>query len=283
MGWAIKSYAPPMLVLAGGAGYPHEFAGQLWFRQRYEPFDIQDERGFLSVIHRRAMGPMEQRELTARWWSETKAEPASDPLTTTLVFPLDVASAITLHTFLPADSGLAVVANGQPVLTLAGAAPTWQDVRLPDVRPVDGVVTLELTGHAAGQPSAVAWVESNAVSSVHYFKAFVEAAAQPRPNLQMELGDRVQATLASPGAGPVVLDVAYRDLPGVQLAVFVDGQEVGRVGNATDIWQVARFDLPAGALTSSPTVEVELRNPVQQFVRVYYAALVDPTRPPYEP
>ncbi|HSN76653.1 MAG TPA: hypothetical protein VL334_16400 [Anaerolineae bacterium] len=279
--WAIKSYAPPLLVLAGSTGYPRNLADQLWFRQRYEPVDIQDERGFLSVIHRQAMGPMEQRELASRWWQQV--EPTTDPLTTTLVFPLDVTPAITLHTFLPADSGLAVAANGQPVVTLTGAAPVWQDAPLTDVQAVDGAVTLELTGLAPGQPAALAWVESNAIPSVHYFKSFEEAAAQPRPNLQLELDDRVQATLAPSSAGSLALDVAYRDLPGVQLAVFVDGQQVGVAGSGTGVWQVARFELPAGALTGQPTVDVELRNLAQQFVRVYYAALVDPARPPYQP
>ena len=281
MAWAIKSYAPPLLVLAGSTGYPHDLASQLWFRQRYEPVDIQDERGFLSVIHQRAMGPMEQRELAARWWRD--ADPASNPLATTLVFPPDVTPAITLHTFLPDGSGLAVAANGQPVVTLAGAAPVWQDASLPDVPPVDGVVTLELTGDTAGQPAAVAWLESNAVPSVHYFKPFVEAAAQPRPNLQLEQGDRAQATLAPPSAGPAALDVAYRDLPGVQLEVFVDGQLLGVAGSGSGLWQVARFALPSDALTNKLTVDVDLHNPVQQFVRVYYVALVDPSRPPYVP
>jgi len=279
--WAIKSYAPPLVVLAGSAGYPHELASQLWFRQRYEPSDIQDERGFLSVIHRRALGPMAQRELPAHWWQQS--EPAGDPLTTTLIFPPDATPAITLHTFLPADSGLAVAVNGQPVVTLADGPAVWQDAPLPAVMPVDGAVTLQVAGQAAGQPAALAWVESNAVPSVHYFKPFVEAAAQPRPNLQLEQGDRVQATLAPPRSGPLALDVAYRDLPGVQLEIFVDGHLLGVAGSGSGPWQVARFPLPAGALDGKSTVDVELRNPVQQFVRVYYAALVDPSRPPYVP
>ncbi len=281
MAWAIKGYAPPALVLAGSTGYPQDLASQLWFRQRYEPSDIQDERGFLSVIHRRAMGPVAQRELAAHWWRD--AEPAGDPLTTTLVFPLEVTPAITLHTFLPAGSELAVAANGRPVVTLAGEAPVWQDAPLPDAQPMDGAVTLQLTGLAPGQPAALAWVESNAVPSVHYFKPFVEAATQPRPNLQLEQGDRVQATLAPSTPGAVALDVAYRDLPGVQLEIFVDGQLLGVAGSGSGPWQVARFPLPPGALAGKSTVDVALRNPVQQFVRVYYAALVDPSRPPYVP
>ena len=279
--WAIKSYDPPLVVLAGDAGYPRDFASQPWFRQRYEPVDIQDERGFLSVTHRRAMGPMEQRALPASWWQE--AAPATDPLTTTLVFPLDITPAITLHTFLPAGSELAVAANGRPVVTLAGAAPDWQDAPLPAVQPMDGALTLQLTGLAPGQPAALAWVESNALPSVHYFKPFVEAAAQPRPNLQLEQGDRVQATLAPAHTGPVALDVAYRDLPGVQLEVFIDGQLLGVAGSGSGAWQVARFPLPPGALSAKSTVDVALRNPDQQFVRVYYAALVDPSRPAYVP
>jgi len=144
-------------------------------------------------------------------------------------------------------------------------------------------VTLALSGQAAGQPAAVAWVESNAVPSFSYFKPFVEAAAQPRPHVQLEQGDRVQATLAPAHAGPAVLDVAYRDLPGVQLEVFIDGQLLGVAGSGSGSWQVARFALPAGILTGKSTIEVTLHNPVQQFVRVYYVALVDPTRSPYVP
>lgn len=280
--WALKSYAPPLAVLSGSSGYPGMVADQPWFRQRYEPYDIQDDRGFLSVIYRRAMGPATQRDLGAvGWWRQDA--PASRPVTATLVFPLDVTPAITLHAYLPPDSGLAVTARGQPVLTLAGAEPAWRDVRLPDVEAVDRVVTLALTGHAAGQPAAVAWVESNAVPSVHYFAPFVEAAAQPRPSLRLELGESAQAMLAPAAPGSAVLDVAYRDRPGVRLAVLLDGQELGVVGGAADAWQVARLLLPAGALATRPAAAVELRNQAQQFVRIYYAALVDPARPPYRP
>jgi hypothetical protein len=277
MAWAIKAYAPPLLVLAGADGYPHEVAGSLWFRQRYEPVDNQDERGFLSTTYRRALGPAQQRDLAVRWPA------ASEPLTTALVFPLDVTPAMTLHTFLPADSSVAVTAGGAPVLTLAGGGLGWQDVRLPAVQTVHGAVALQMAGDAAGQTAAVAWIESNAVPAVHYFAPFELAAAQPRPSLRLDEGGSAQAVLAPAGSGPIVLDVAYRDRPGVQLAVLVDGQEIAVVGGASDAWQVARFDLPAGALANKSTVEVELRNPVQQFVRVYYAALVDPAQPPYVP
>ncbi len=279
--WAIKSHDPPTVVLAGDAGYPHDVAGQPWFRQRYEPQDIQDERGFLSVIHRRALGPMAQRPLAVHWWQDSAA--AGVPLTTTLVFPLGVTPAITLHAFLPAESGLAVSANGRPVASLAGAQAAWLETPLPAAAPLDDEVTLALTGHAADQPAALAWVESNAVPSFSYFQPFVEAAAQPRPHVQLEQGDRVQATLAPAASGPVALDVAYRDLPGVQLEVYVDGQLLGVAGSGSGPWQVARFDLPPGALAGKSTVDVELHNPVPQFVRVYYAALVDPARPPYVP
>ncbi len=283
MAWAIKAHAPPLLVLAGAAGYPFELAGQPWFAQRYEPADIQDERGFLSVIHRRALGPSQQRELTARWWQPDAAAPAVRPVTTTLVFPLDATPAITLHTFLPADSSLAVAANGAPLTTLAGAEAAWQEARLPAAAAVDGVVTLALYGQAAGQPAAVAWVESNAVPSVHYFGPFVVAAAQPRPRVVVNQGQAARATLAPAGPGLAALDVAFRDLPGVQLEVFVDGQLLGVAGSGSGPWQVARFDLPSGALAGKSTVDVELHNPAPQFVRVFYVALVDPARPPYVP
>jgi hypothetical protein len=283
MAWAIQAHAPPLLVLAGAEGYPFEMAAQPWFAQRYEPLDIQDERGFLSVTHRQAMGPSQQRDLAARWWQDSAAAPAGRPVTTTLVFPLGATPAITLHTFLPADSSLAVVANGAPPATLDGAAAAWQETRLPDVQAIDGAVTLALTAQAAGQPAAVAWVESNAVPSVHYFGPFVAAGAQPRPRVEMNQGDTAQATLAPPGAGPVALDVAFRDLPGVNLEVYADGQMLGVAGSGSGPWQVARFELPASLLAGKSTVNIELRNPAPQFVRVFYAALVDPARPPYVP
>lgn len=283
MAWAIKAHAPPLLVLAGAEGYPFDLAAQPWFAQRYEPLDIQDERGFLSVTHRQAMGPGGQRDLAARWRQGDAAAPAGRPVTTTLLFPLDVTPAITLHAFLPPDSSLAVAANGAPLATVGGAETAWQDVRLPEVQAVDGAVTLALSAQSAGQPAAVAWVESNAAPSVHYFGPFVEAGAQPRPRVEIQQGDAVQATLAPPGPGPAVLDIAFRDLPGVQFEVFVDGQKLGVAGSGSGPWQVARFDLPASLLAGKSTVDVELRNPSPQFVRVYYAALVDPSRPPYVP
>ncbi|MBE2232192.1 MAG: hypothetical protein IAE85_01720 [Anaerolinea sp.] len=281
MAWSIKSQAPPLVVLAGSSGFPHELEAQPWFRQRYEPLDIQDERGFLSVIYRRAMGPATQRDLAAVWPQPA----ATEPLTTALVFPLGVTPAITLHTFLSAGSSLTVDANGARLATLSAAGPeaVWQDVRLPDAPAVDGVVALALSGQSAGQPAAVAWVESNAIPSLHYFGPFVEAAAQPRPRLELLQGDRTQATLAAPGTGPAVLDIAFRDLPGVQLEVYVDGQRLGVAGRGSGPWQVARFELPAAVWANKRTIELELRNPAPQLARVYYAALVDPARPPYVP
>ncbi len=280
IGWAIKSYDPPLVVLAGDARYPHQLASQPWFAQRYEPQDIQDERGFLSVIHRRALGPMAQRSVATRWWQDVEPGRA---VTTTLVFPLQATPAITLHVFLPADSALAVSANGQPLAALAGEEAAWQDVRLPDVAAVDGAVNLALSAQADGQPAAVAWVESNAVPAFSYFKSYTAAATQPRPLRQLEQGERLQATLAPAHAGPVALDVAFRDLPGVQLEVSVDGQLVGVAGSDSGLWQTARFALPPDALTSKSTVAIALYNPVQQFVRVYYVALVDPSLPSYVP
>jgi hypothetical protein len=356
--WAIKSYDPPLVVLVGDALYPFQLVAQPWFAQRYEPQDIQDERGYLSVLNRRALGPMAQRSVAARWWQEAEA---GRPVTTTLVFPLQVTPAITLHTFLPADSVLTVNVNGQPLATLAGVESAWLDAPLdlgalgldtlgldalgldtlgldtlgldtlgldtpgldtlgldtlgldtpgldtpgldtpgldtPGLDTLrystndnttgggmDGVgVTLELSGQAAGQPAAVAWIESNAVPAFSYFKPYEAAAAQPRPHQQLEQGEGLQATLAPAHAGPVALDVAFRDLPGVQLEVFVDGQLVGVAGSGSGPWQTARFALPAGALVDKATVDIALHNPVQQFVRVYYAALVDPSVPPYVP
>jgi hypothetical protein len=283
MAWATKAYAPPLVVLAGAAGYPFDLASQPWFTQRYEQVDIQDERGFLSIIHRRGMGPSGQRDLASRWWQDDGDALASQPVTTSLVFPLGATPAITAHIFLPADSSLAVSAHAAPLASLKGAGAAWQETRLPDASPVDRAVTLGLSAQAAGAPAAVAWIESNAIPAVHYFAPFEAAGAQPRPSLRLDEGQRADAVLAPAHSGPVVLDVAYRDRPGVRLAVTVDGQELGVVGGDSDGWQTARFDLPAGLLAAKPTVQVALHSRAEQFVRVYYAALVDPARPPYVP
>lgn len=276
--WAIKAYNPPTLVFAGSEGFPRTVSDATWLLQRYEPYDIQDERGFQSVIYRRALGPADQRLLGAHGYNGPLT-----PVTTTLFFPLEATPAITLHLFLPADSSLTVAANEQPVVTLAGSTAEWQDVRLPALAAQDGAVTLTLTGRAGEQAGAVAWLTSNALPSLHYFNGFVQAAAQPRPNLQLDQGDAVQATLARPTRDEVVLDVGYRDRPGVQMAVLVDGQTLGVVGGTSDRWQVARFTLPPDALADKTTLQVELRSLAQQFVRVYYAVLVDPQTLTYTP
>lgn len=276
--WAIQAYNPPTLVLAGSEGFPRAVASALWLRERYEPYDIQDERGFQSVIYRRAPGPADQRALGAHGY-----EGALTPVTTTLFFPLQATPTITLHVFLPADSSLTVTANDQPLITLAGSTSAWQDVRLPAVSAQDNAVTLMLTGTAGGQAAAVAWLTSNALPSLHYFNGFVEAATQPRPNLQLDQGDTVQTTLARPAADAPVLDVGYRDRPGVQMEILVNGETLGVVGGTADRWQVARFTLPPDALAGKATVQIELRSLAQQFVRVYYAALVEPEIPAYTP
>lgn len=275
--WAIKAYNPPTLVLAGSDGFPHAVAGTSWLRTRYEPYDIQDEGGFQSVIYRRAPGPADQRALGAHGYDGVLT-----PVTTTLFFPLQVTPAITLHVFLPADSSLTVTANDQLLMTLAGSTSAWQDVRLSAVPKRDNAVTLTLTGTAGDQAAAASWLTSNALPALHYFNGFVEAAAQPRPNLQLDQGDTVQTMLARPAAADVVLDIGYRDRPGVQMEVLVDGEALGVVGGTSDRWQVARFTLPP-ALAGKATVQVELRSLAQQFVRVYYAALVDPEIPAYTP
>jgi len=283
IGWAIKAHAPPLVVLAGAEGYPGDVASENWFRQRYEPMDIQDERGFRSIIHRRALGPMFQRDLAVSWWSARGEEPAGGPVTTTLTFPAGVTPSVVLHTFLPAGSELAGAADGAATLALTGDAAAWRNVAVPVELAADGAVALTLAGRADHQPAAAAWIESNAVTSHHYFGYFEEAATQPRPSQQLNQGDTAQATLAPAAAGPVVLDVAYRDHPGVQLAVSVDGQTLGIVGGAGDAWQTARFELPAGSLPARSSVAVELRNLAEQPVQVHSAALVDPSRPPYVP
>ncbi len=120
-----------------------------------------------------------------------------------------------------------------------------------------GALDLALAGRAGGQPAAAAWIESNAIPWLHYFAPFVEAAAQPRPSLQLEQGDAVQTVLAPPVVGPVALDVAFRGrLGGARLEVLVDGQSLGVAGDDTTDWQVARFRLSSDTLAGKSTLNV---------------------------
>lgn len=116
MEWALKRYAPPLVVLAGSEGYPHAVTEPLWFRQRYEPLDIQDERGFLSVIYARGPGAPGQHDLgQAAWWRP--ASPLAgrglslapgQPFTVTLHFPAGVTPIAGLHAYVPAGATLSV-------------------------------------------------------------------------------------------------------------------------------------------------------------------------------
>lgn len=128
MEWTLKRYAPPLVVLAGSEGYPHAVTEPLWFRQRYEPLDIQDERGFLSVIYARGPGAPGQHDLAeAAWWQAGSSLAGrglslapGQPFTLTLHFPAGVTPTVSLHAYVPADAILSV-------LSLSGDAETGGD------------------------------------------------------------------------------------------------------------------------------------------------------------
>lgn len=277
MAWVVQAYDPRVVVFAGSDLYPDEVADQLWYRQRYEPYDIQDERGFRSVTYQQALGVETRRTLPAVWWQVTPA--AAQPVSATLYFSPTVVPSITLHVFLPDASGLTVTANGAPVVQVKGAAATWQDVPVPVTAAADGRVSLLLHGWAGDQAAALAWIDSNAIPVTRYMAAFREAAMQPRPAVELQAGDRVRLTLAPPVNSPLALDIGFRDLPGTQIEAWVNGELLGTVGAGSGPRQVTRLLLPH-RLTAPATVE--LRN-TADFARIFYAALVDANQPAYRP
>ena len=266
--WAILHYQPELVVLSGGTGYPFAPSNSSWFRKRYELEHKTALEGYLSLVYRRGIGPENQRDLPgAAWW---RAVESTKTIEQSLYFAPDASPAITLHAFLPPESILAVNANGQPITTLVGNQPTWQDIRLPAIAPVDGPLTLSVTGSAGDQAAAVAWIESNALPVVHYFAPFDDVNTRPRPTIQIDPGASLTVHLARPSQAPVALKLFYRDRPGVRLAVFVDG-DLRDVAGGTDEWHEEHLPLP-----DAPVYEIELRNQGDVPVRVFRVALVIP-------
>lgn len=275
MAWAIQSYTPPLVVLAGDTGYPEMVANQEWYRQRYERADIRQSTGFLSIVHQRWPGPPAQRDLgTASWWQG--AEPGrvlslenGQPYSATLTFAPGTVPAVALHAYLPPESSLEVGANGEAVARLTGGPGGWFDHDLPAVAAPGGILSLSLTGHAGDEPAAVAWIESNALPAVHYFAAVPDLDQRPRPRLELEPGQSVTATLAAPAVGPLDLVLDFRDRPGVALDVRAAGQLLGTAGGSDD-WLTARLPLPG---QGGPMVVVEIANRGRENAGLVYAAL----------
>lgn len=283
--WAIKRYAPPLVVLSGGETFPHTVADERWFRQRYEPLDIQIERGYRSVIYRRGLGPAEQRDLgqAAAPSAGATAFPSQGlasggaPLTTTLVFaPPQASATITLHAYLPPDSRLAVTANGQAPTELQGQGAAWLDYPLPVKPAPDGAAALALSVAAGQQPAAVAWIESAALPAVHYFAPLEDASQRPRPTVRLDPGQTVAVELAPAAAGPAALELVWRDWPGVQLTVLVDGQPVGRLGG-DDGWRAEQLPLPPRpSAPGNGALQITVRNQGEHYARLAHVALVPP-------
>jgi hypothetical protein len=181
-----------------------------------------------------------------------------------------------VHAYLPPGSSLAIAANGRTVAHLPGEQAAWMRYPLPApdadaLAQAAGVVTLALRGAAGDQPAAVAWLESNALPTVHYFAPLEDASTRPYPSVRLEQGEILTATLAAAGAVPLELAIMHRDRPGVTLEVWGNGQLLGRVGG-NDGWRTDRLALPA-ALVRSGRLDVELRQRAAQFARVAYVAV----------
>lgn len=274
--WTIKSYEPELIVLSGASDYPHMIADAPWFRSRYVLIDSQKDQGFHNVIYRRTVGPARQRSLPGAVWWRTDL-PAHDggqdeQVLEELEFDVQASQDITLHAYLPPDSTLAVSANGEPMVDLAGQTPTWQDVRLEGIEPDDaGHVTLVLEGEAGEQPASVAWIQGDMVPAVHYFQGVEDHNRHPRPSRALEPGQHVAVSLAAATSpGSIDLELLHRDRPGVALSVLANGQKVANVGGH-DGWRLERLSLPA---PTGPITSIELRNEGQETARLTYVALV---------
>ena len=277
MFWAMKSSAPPLTVFAGHDGPPTVITDQDWFKQRYEPIDSQEVATFRSVVYQRWPGPSTYRDLPeAIWWegqrisSNADQTRASSVLTTTFSFEIGVSPTITMHTFLPPESRLQVAANGQPVADLVGEQAAWLDYRLPPLAASDGQIALSLRGTAADQPAAVAWIESNALPSVHYFGDMRYVSEQPRPSITLEPGQSYTVTLAPQHHEPLDLEILHRDQVGTEVAIQVNGETAGVIGG-TDGWRLERLALP---VDTGPRVTVVLRSQGQTHARLVYVRLV---------
>lgn len=275
--WALKRYAPPLVLLAGGVGYPHTVAEQPWFRQRYAPVQVHEQDGYRAAIYGRVLGPSQQHDLAAGWWRVD----AGQPVTTTLVFPANVEPALAVHAYLPAGSALEVMAADQLLAELDGDQARWtlSALPVPDAATLaerGGAVTLTLQGSAGEQPAAAAWLESNALPIVHYFVPLEDASIRPYPSVRLEQGQALTATLAAVAAPPRAIEVMYRDRPGVALEVWAGGKLLGVTGGR-DGWRADRLAMPSNL---GPQLDVQLRNRAPQFSRVVYVAVVPTTAGP---
>ncbi|MDW8317985.1 MAG: hypothetical protein RMN53_09105 [Anaerolineae bacterium] len=309
MEWALKRYAPPLVVLAGSEGFPHAVTEPLWFRQRYEPVDIQDERGFLSVIYARGPGAPAQHDLAdAAWW-----QPASPlagrslslapgrPFTVTLHFPAGVTPTVALHAYIPGGATLSLIPRAasdegeageegpseasapvcgedQASAPVPGCGEGWQGTFLGadgwrDLAlaglPVGSRLDLVLRAEGIGQPVAVAWVESNALPAVHYFPDFVDLNQRPRPRLRLAPGESRRVELARATGQPRALELLHRDRPGVAVEVWANGRLLATVGGA-DEWRTEQVPLPEEV---GSVVSVELRSQGARPAELVYVAL----------
>ncbi|MEZ4767714.1 MAG: hypothetical protein R2844_04740 [Caldilineales bacterium] len=268
MVYAIKRYAPDLVALTGGVNYPAQVGDADWFRERYETVDIYDRGGFRSVIHRKAPGPASQRDIAIGSWRRDNGPARAS---TTLYFEPGINAAITLHVFMPVRSTLDVSVNGAPPRQVFVGEPQWVDIDLAPFDP-DGPTTLSLALAAPNQPAAVAWIESNAVPSVHYFAPFDDASQRPRPTIRFDAGETASVRLAPAAAGPAMLELLHRDRPGVALEVNVNGQPLAVVGG-TDGWRSERIPLPDGLTAGQEPITVEIHNQGSQFARLAYLML----------
>lgn len=238
MQWTIMSASPPLLVLSGSDGFPFGLVEQNWFRQRYQPVNIQDDGGFRSILYQRGWDPPPQRDLPhAVGWSHTV-----EPITTTLLFPPDAPPAAVVHAFLPAGSTLAVTINGE-THRLTGSAASWQEypLALPAASSEEPVM-LALSAKAHDQPASVSWITSNALPAGHDFVPVSDLGARPRPRLELEPGQGITVTLAAAPGSPAQLELLMRDRPGVRLEITVNGAAIGPIGGA-DSWFTQRLPI----------------------------------------
>lgn len=277
MAWTIQRYHPELVVLAGGVNYPFQVADAGWFRQRYETMDIYDQDGFRSVVHQRAPGPANLRDIVLAAWQTGDDAAAHEQ---TLYFEPGVRAAISLHVFLPAGSALDVTASDAGATLVTGDRSQWQEIAVPVAAP-GSAVDLALRLQAGDQPAAVSWIASNALPSVHYFAPVADASQRPRPTVRFDPGETATIRLAPAAPGPAVLELLHRDRSGVRLAITVNGQPAAMVGG-TDGWRSERIALPAGADGETPPLQqpitVEIHNQGDQFARLGYLMLTPDTR-----
>ncbi|MEA3335997.1 MAG: hypothetical protein U9R25_08830 [Chloroflexota bacterium] len=269
MVWSIQRYAPDLIVLAADDdAVPYNLVEAPWFRQRYEPTAILKEDEFRAFVFQRGLGPSQARETREAVWWKTGDQPTV--FSQQLIFEPGSDPEASLHAFLPPDSALDVLVNGQLVSQLQGELADWQDIPLQLTPDESGLVLLELQGTAGEQPATVAWIISNALPAVHYFVPMADASTRPRPTVRLDPGVAERVRLAPSGEGPLAIELLHRDWPGVELAVSVDGELVDVVGGS-DGWQTVQVPLSNDARSG---VEIELLSQGEHFARPAYLALV---------